>query len=518
MRILHLFIIIWLINTQGFAQSLIWEKSYGGTVIEYGNSMIKSNDSSFIIVGATNSRDGDVSGLHGFAYDQWLISIDSSGTLNSQKCLGGMNDDEATKIIKTIDGGYAIAGYTNSFDGDVTGGGYHANEDFWIVKLDSSFNIQWQKCIGSYATDKAYSIKQCQDSGFIVIGTVGNSGGDVIVWHGNTDIFVVKLSSTGNKQWVKTIGGSSFDEGRDCYQTNDGGFLILGYGSSYDGDLLPNHLGSIYVFKLSNLGSILWSKTYGGSGVEEASQFINDEYGNTTIIGTTNSDDGDVTGHINGPDVWVLKIDSIGRLIWQNCYGTNGFEGGKCIGATSDGGYIIGASSLFGDSTIVNYGYYDCWIIKIDSIGRYQWSKIVGGSQWDEVNSILEISEHEYIFAATTSSSDFDVAFNHSQGDEMWVGKLTDIQLNTNNELVKNKDFSVNYNGSELIIRFISEHSKNSTLKIYNLMGKELYSQGLYLNLGLNVKTFSLDLPLGVNFIVIEDPENYLKYKFMNTH
>ena len=481
-----------------YSQNLTWEKCYGGASSEFGQSIIRLDDGTFVSVGSTRSNGGDVIGLHGILDDEWLIRIDSSGTLISQKCFGGTDVDRATKIIRTFDNGFAICGYSESNNGDATSSGHHNFEDFWIIKTDSAFNIVWQRCFGSYATDIAYSISQCTDSGFVVVGNVANSGGDVLTWHGGNDIFVTKISKIGVKQWVKTLGGSGNDEGRDCCQTPDGGFFILGSGNSYDGDLPFNHIGSIYIFKLDSIGSLQWTRTYGGTSGEDAGSFIYNSDGRITIVGTTSSDDGDVVGHVFGADVWVLQIDLTGNLLWQRCIGTNGIESGRCINSTSDGGFILGASSYASDSIIQNYGGFDCWIIKLDSLGQYQWSKIVGGSDKDEINSILQISDHDYIYVASTASNDFDVTFNHSQYNDLWIGQLSDQTVNLQNLSNSIEECTAFFIDDNLTLKLICKEYSTSTLNFLNLNGQIIFSQEIKLYQGINYITLQIPLPKGI--------------------
>ena len=136
------------------------------------------------MAGYTFSNDGDVSGNHG-AYDYWVVKLNSSGDILWQICLGGTNVDVAYSIQQTSDGGFIVAGYTCSNEGDVSGN--HGNSDYWVVKLNSSGTIEWQKCLGGTDGDYAYSIQQTSDGGFIVAGLTGSNDGDVSGNHGGSD-------------------------------------------------------------------------------------------------------------------------------------------------------------------------------------------------------------------------------------------------------------------------------------------------------------------------------------------
>ena len=176
----------------------------------------------------------------------------SSPAIAWQKCFGGSKDDEAKSIQQTSDGGFIVAGKTWSNDGDVTGN--HGREDFWAVKLSATGAIQWQKCLGGSGWDVATSIQQTSDGGFIVAGRTNSNDGDVTGNHGNDDFWVAKLSSTGAIQWQKSLGGSGEDKAYSIQQTSDGGFIVAGYTASNDGDVTGNHgYDDFWVVKLSKL-------------------------------------------------------------------------------------------------------------------------------------------------------------------------------------------------------------------------------------------------------------------------
>lgn len=142
---------------------LLWQKSlggYGDESISYDRAMDQTNDGGFIIAGSSNSNDSYISGNHG-ASDYLIIKMDESGEIEWQKCLGGSGYDGANAIVQTSDGGYMVAGHSNSNDGDVSGN--HSGYDYWIVKLDAFGNLVWQKSLGGYGEDSASSIDQTSD-------------------------------------------------------------------------------------------------------------------------------------------------------------------------------------------------------------------------------------------------------------------------------------------------------------------------------------------------------------------
>ena len=224
-----------------------------------------------------------------------------------QKCFGGTDDDEAKSIQQTSDGGYIVAGETWSNDGDVSGN--HGNSDYWVVKLNSSGDIEWQKCLGGTDWDYAYSIQQTSDEGFIVAGQTTSNDGDVSGNHGVYDAWVVKLNSLGDIEWQKCLGGTDWDDVNPIQQTSDGGFIVAGFTESNDGDVSGNHGNDdAWVVKLNSLGDIEWQKCLGGTIDDRACSIQQTSDGGFIVTGFTYSNDGDVSGNHGYSDYWVVKL------------------------------------------------------------------------------------------------------------------------------------------------------------------------------------------------------------------
>ncbi|MGB4665366.1 MAG: T9SS type A sorting domain-containing protein [Bacteroidales bacterium] len=297
------------VNNKSHAQTpaIEWQKCLGGTAIDYANSIHHTSDGGFIVAGKTYSNDGDVSWNHGGFGDSWLVKLNSSGDIEWQKCLGGTDNDEAKSIQQTSDGGYIVASGTKSNDGDVSGN--HGATDTWLVKLNSLGDILWQKCLGGTSDDYAYCIQQTSDGGFIVTGETGSNDGDVSGYHEGGDFWVVKLNSSGDIEWQKCLGGTGWDWENSIQQTSDGGFIVAGSTYSNDGDVLGNHGATDYwVVKLNSLGDILWQKCLGGTIDDRACSIQQTSDGGFIVTGFTYSNDGDVSGNHGYSDYWVVKL------------------------------------------------------------------------------------------------------------------------------------------------------------------------------------------------------------------
>ncbi len=408
-----------------------WQKSLGGSIDETATSTQQTSDGGYVVAGYTYSNDGDVTGNHG-NYDYWVVKVNSTGVLQWQKTLGGSGDDFANSIQQTSDGGFIVAGYSNSHDGDVTDS--YGAYDFWIVKLNSTGVLQWQKSLGGSGFDLATNVKQTNDGGYIVAGSTASTNGDITFNHGSYDFWVVKLDNTGVLQWQTTLGGTGNDNASSIQQTSDGGYIVGGSTNSTDGDVTGNQ-GNVdfWVVKLDNTGVLQWQKTLGGSGDDNANSIQQTSDGGYIVAGLTNSNDGDVTGNHGGYDSWVVKLTSTGAMQWQRAFGGSASDNAISIQQTSDGGYVVGGSTNSTDGDVTgNKGSNDSWIFKVSSIGMLQWQKTLGGSAYDEATSIQQTWDGGYIVGGSAESNDGDVTGNHGSSD-YWLVKLCNVTTSTSN-------------------------------------------------------------------------------------
>ncbi len=331
-----------------------WHKSLGGHRTEEARSVQQTADGGYIVAGSTKSNDGDVSGNHGFEWpmDSWIVKLNASGTIQWQKCLGGSKSERANSIQQTADGGYIVAGNTESNDGDVSG--YHGQVDGWIVKLDRSGNIQWQKSLGGSEDELAWSIQQTIEGGYIVSASTSSNDGDVSGNHGESDSWIVKLDGSGTIQWQKCLGGSEWENPYSIQQTTDGGYIVAGSTKSNDGDVSGYH-GQVdgWIVKLDESGGIQWQKSLGGSGFDHASSIQQTIDGGYIVSGSTESYDGDVSGYQGASghrnrDYWIVKLDVTGTIQWQKPLGGDSIFTSypSSIQQTSDDGFIVAGSSI----------------------------------------------------------------------------------------------------------------------------------------------------------------------------
>ncbi len=417
------FAIISLATLAQTAPTIQWQKSLGGSNYDYAQSIQQTVDSGYIVAGYSFSSDGDVSGNHGGA-DYWIVKLQKTGAIQWQKSLGGSNYDQAYSIQQTADSGYIVAGYSFSIDSDVSGN--HGGRDYWIVKLKKTGAIEWQKSLGGSDYDFANSIQQTADSGYIVAGSSRSNDGDVSGNHGSYDYWIVKLKKTGAIQWQKSLGGSNVDEATSIQQTTDGGYIVAGYSFSNDGDVTGHHSNYDYwIVKLKKSGAIQWQKSLGGIGYDEAYSIQQTADGGYIVAGASTSNDGDVSGNHGSNDYWIVKLNKTGAIQWQKSLGGSSNDYAYSIQQTADGGYIAAGYSGSNDGDVSsNHGVYDYWIAKLKKTGAIQWQKSLGGSSGDQGYSIQQTEDSGYIVAGYSNSTDSDVSGNHGAVD-YWIVKLS---------------------------------------------------------------------------------------------
>lgn len=383
-----------------------WRNCFGGTGLDIGRSIQQTSDGGYVILGFTESNDGDVFGNHG-GKDMWVIKLSGASTIQWKTCLGGPGEEYANSIQQTSDGGYIVLGSINCFTGYVvklssdgvsqwekylsgintysiqqtSDGGYvvagfttSGNTDYCIVKLNSNGDTQWQKRLGGSNGDYAYSIRQTTDGGYIVAGGTYSNDGDVSGNKGDIDYWIVKLNPEGIMQWQKCLGGSGRDIAQSIAQTSDGGYIAVGFTYSNNGDVTLNHGISDYlIVRLDQNGNLVWQKSFGGSYYEEAYSVQETTDGGYIVAGCSNSGDGDVLGnhYVGSADYWILKLASGGNIQWQKCFGGSGQELAYSIQQTSDGGYVMAGSTASSDGDAIGFhGFIDYLVIKTDSNGR----------------------------------------------------------------------------------------------------------------------------------------------------
>lgn len=355
-----------LLLTAQTSPSIQWQRAYGGSESDQLKSIQSTTDGGYIFAGSTFSKDGDITYNNG-KRNAWVIKADPQGGIQWQKTFGGSLYEMANSIRQTSDGGYIFVGSSVPINGN------QGTSDCWIVKLDPAGNIQWQKCLGGSSTEEANSIQQTSDGGYIIAGSTGNiADGDITETYGFFDWWIVKLDAHGNIQWQKTFGGPYPDVAKSIQQTQDGGYIAAGiYGKTFmDSD--------IWIIKLSSTGDTQWQKFFGGSKLEIANSIQQTSDNGYFIAGSSNSKDQQIIGNQSDLNYLIIKTDDLGNLQWQKSLGGTGNDLVFSAIQTPDNGYLITGSSdsndgdvsgnhgtQSGDNENPNYLYHDAWIVKL---------------------------------------------------------------------------------------------------------------------------------------------------------
>ena len=362
------YLLLILLPFLSYSQDILWEKSYGGIHADYLFDAQPTADYGFILAGSSVSdKTGNKSDDNHGDLDYWIWKMNEKGELDWQKSIGGNGFDLLQSIKGTRDGGFILAGTSSSNRSFQKGEDCKGISDFWVIKLDASGEEQWQRTIGGNGQDELVCAFQTKDGGYILGGssssnppTISNvkidgkssatTKADLFnkseKSRGNMDYWVIKLNKEGSIEWQKTYGGQYADLLRSMEQTTDNGYILAGYSNSpVSGDKLDDNKGA--------------------------------------------------------GDYWIIKIDDLGAIQWQNTYGADGDDQPYAIHQTLDGGYIIGGNSnstsaLTTQGGIVSNGT-DFWVLKLDMEGGVEWSKTYDFGKVDILTSLVENKDHTFL-------------------------------------------------------------------------------------------------------------------------
>jgi len=347
-----------LLTTYPQQVQIVWQQCYGGSDMDTGKDVIVLNNGHILVLSTTYSNSGDI-GFNQGKSDFWLFETDAFGNFLWGKTYGGSENEYAKSLVQTPDGGYVMFGDTDSNNGDVSGN--HGSFDYWVIKTDNIGNVLWHRCLGSTKRDLATGFNIDEAGNIYCIGLSSGEDGDVTQNNGYDDYWFVKLDLDGELIWNRNLGGSYADNGLCISSTNDGGVIVGGIISSIDGDITCNMvLGNktAWVIKLDSLNSIQWQQCYGGTYTETVVEIESTSDGGYILLGATNSNDGDVSGFhgypgdVNIYDIWVIKVDSMGVIEWQRCLGGTKDESPSFIKITPDGNYLVGGFTYSSDGDV----------------------------------------------------------------------------------------------------------------------------------------------------------------------
>jgi len=345
-----------------------WTRTYGGSDSDQGYSVKQTTDGGYIVAGMTESFGAG-------SRDVYLVKTDALGDTIWTRTYGGSDWDDGRSIAQTTDGGYIVAGSTFFFG---PGGDY-----IHLIKIDSLGDTLWTRTYGGYTDDYGLFVAQTSDSGYIVAGNTHSFGAGLF------DIYLIKTDASGDTIWTRTYGGSYNDFGQFVAQTTDGGYIIVGYTESFGAGGKD-----IYLVKTDAAGDTLWTRTYGGSFDDLGQSVAQTTDGGYIVAGCTES------FGAGGNDVYLVKTDATGDTLWTRTYGGGYEEWGYSVIQVSDGGYIVaGGTYSFG----IDY-YCDVYLVKTDTAGDTIWTRTYGGSGGDVGCSVAQTTDGGYIITGYTES------------------------------------------------------------------------------------------------------------------
>ena len=337
---------------------------------------------------------------------------------------GGIIWEDCNSVAETADGGFIMGGYTSSpptpmsdISQATLDNGFPPPDvgDYWVAKTDANGILQWDQRYGGNKQDRLWAIQQTSDGGYI-IGGVSNSDAGVQKSgfnRGHEDYWILKTDANGNIEWEQTYGSDSIDYLYNLIPTSDGGYLMGGISRSDAGhEKTENHRGDfdLWIIKIDATGNILWDRTIGGTGEERLNEIQEAPDGHYLLGGSSASpaDGMDILEpQIGGKDYWFIKIDSVaGNKLWEYRYGGADEDEVQSFTQTQDGGYLLGGGSRSGVSAQKSEAsqWVDFWIVKINALGAIEWEQTFGGPELDNCYSVKQNSIGNYLLGGFSAS------------------------------------------------------------------------------------------------------------------
>lgn len=452
-----------------YAQSVnaVWSTNHGGNSFERAQDIVSTSDDGQVIVGHTrSSNNGDIGETIDGSQDIWVVKLDSSGNILWEHTYGGNSGGEvAFSISNTSDGGFIVAGQTTSSEsGDVTGVN-NGLSDMWLLKLDSNGIIEWERNFGTASTDIAYSVIQTNDSGYLMCGTtqVGTS----------FEASVVKYSENGDFEWSHLYGGSGSEIAWDAVQLLGGDYIIAGEATSINGDLPTDTQffnDNYWIFRIDSSGALIWSKVYGGTSSDTCKSIILTNDNNLVFAGFSASQDFFVSNANGSKDVWLIKTDLNGDLIWESSFGGSNVDEAVDIIENPDGSFVVAGFtfSIDGDVMTNVYDRSNYWVFQADSSGNLQWEQVFGGDDFEEARALTRNNDGSYTITGFSDSNDGDVLGNNGDED-IWTLRMEANNLETVE--FKNPKFNIFPNPTTDYIE-VEAVNKINAIEIYDILGK----------------------------------------------
>ncbi|OAD91783.1 hypothetical protein A7A78_11050 [Aequorivita soesokkakensis] len=509
--LLALFVSLFTIYAQD--PNILWQRTVGGSNWDEPNFILSTEDDGFFMGGNSKSDiSGEKTENSRGGKDYWLIKFDGFGTIEWQKTIGGNQEEYLADAKQTSDGGYILAGYSNSNISGEKAENSQGGNDYWIVKIDANGTIEWQNTIGGDDNDKAFNVEITNDGGYLIAGTSdsGISGDRTLANNGNngytTDTWVVKLDINGVIEWQRGHAVIM----TSLKLTNDGGYVIGARGK------YPVSTLSYFVMKVNSNGNTSWEKFYGGDSLDLLTNVIPTIDGGYMVIGSSISNaSGDKTEDSKGYyDYWILKTDMNGNIEWDKTIGGSEEDRPDTVIQTQDNKFILAGmsfSDISGDKSENSLGLNDFWILKLNEVGVIEGQNTIGGNYNDAYPLILLNTDGTFtIGGRSTSDISGDKAEDSRGGYDFWIIHHAEILGITENPF--NNTITLYPNPVKNTLQVNTQSQNIDQLNIYSVTGSRVLQR--------NVNTVSptvdvSSLASGVYYLQLYSGKNMALKKFV---
>ncbi len=517
------------------AQDVLWEKSYGGKQADYLLDAQPTADYGFILAGASlslkggNKEENNVGDL-----DYWVWKMDESGSLDWQKNLGGSGPDLLYSIQNTRDGGFILAGTSESGINFHKKDSCRGKEDIWIIKLNAKGGEEWQRALGGDGHDLVKSIIQTTDGGYLVGGSSSSAISPLILkgaadpygkaeeCRGSLDYWIIKLDAQGQVKWQKTYGGLYNDILESAGQTKDGGYIIGGYSNSpASRDKAEDNKGEgdYWIVKLDKDGETEWQRVLGGEKDDHLFTIQQTADGGFIAGGNSISDGSGNKSKSNmkGTDIWLVKLSESAEILWQETYNTGEVDILTSLIENQDGTFLLGGyaqSEVRGKQKSDKKEINDYLAIKISSEGEEVWKTAVGSNGEDILRKVVQTRDGGYILAGTSKGTISRDKKSGKGSNDFWVVKLKDKDKEEENS--RNKIEAIPNPAQQFTNVIVGFEFDTGTASLYDLSGRQLqtftvesrtipvdmssYPQGIYImEVATNTGTASVKIMKGKN-------------------
>lgn len=489
-----------------------WDRSYGGKEDDRLLFLLPTADDGWILAGDSSSPGSDGKTTAGCGgSDFWVLKMDRDGERVWEQSLGGPGRERLAFVQAVAGGDLLLGGFSDSEAECTKESGSFGRGDFWIVRLNSAGSKVWEQVLGGSGSEQFPVCRPTSDGGAILGGysDSGAGGNKTTVGFGGFDYWLVKLGSGGEKEWDRTFGGSGDDFLSCLVVTADGGFVVAGSSASPpDGNKTSPRLGAFdyWVLKLDSAGEREWDRSYGGTGDDILSFGEARDDGGVVLAGYSSPDSGGnktIEG-FGDYDYWVLRIDSTGNKQWDATFGGTQADVLSVLQPTDGNGFLLGGQSesgVGGNKTTAGNGGTDYWIVKIDENGIKEWEQTFGGSGGEVLFSARQTLDGGFVLGGYSESPrGANKLLANLGGADFWIVKTDHTGNREWEQTLGGRGEDVVYSVQEtrdgnLVCGGYSQSGIDGNKEAVQYGGQDYWV----------VKLVSLELPVGTPLILVND-------------